>query len=116
RLFDHIVSRIINRALPMSQPASNRTGGKQPPIYSIGVLDIAGFEYFQTNSFEQFCINYCNEKLQNFFNERILHDEQLLYENEGLGIRRIDYVDNRDCIELFEAKSSGIFDLLDEES
>lgn len=80
------------------------------------MLDIAGFEYFQMNSFEQFCINYCNEKLQNFFNEHILNDEQQLYENEGLGIKRIDYMDNRDCIELFEARGTGIFDLLDEES
>lgn len=105
RLFDFIVSKVINRALPGAASA-----------YSIGVLDIAGFEYFQTNSFEQFCINYCNEKLQNFFNDRILNDEQRVYEQESLGIKRIDYVDNRDCIELLEGKSCGIFDLLDEES
>ena len=55
-------------------------------------------EYFQVNSFEQFCINYCNEKLQQFFNERILKEEQLLYEKEGLNVRKISYVDNQDCI------------------
>ena len=79
-------------------------------------MDIAGFEYFKTNSFEQFCINYCNEKLQQFFNERILKDEQLLYEKEGLGLKKIAFVDNQDCIDLLESKITGIFDLLDEES
>lgn len=55
-------------------------------------------EYFPVNSFEQFCINYCNEKLQMFFNERILKEEQALYEKEGLGLRKISYADNQDCI------------------
>ena len=55
-------------------------------------------EYFTVNSFEQFCINYCNEKLQQFFNKRILKDEQLLYEKEGLNVKKINYVDNQDCI------------------
>ena len=55
-------------------------------------------EYFPVNSFEQFCINYCNEKLQQFFNERILKEEQHLYDKEGLGLRKITYVDNQDCI------------------
>ena len=49
-------------------------------------------------SFEQFCINYCNEKLQQFFNERILKEEQLIYEKEGLGVKKITFVDNQDCI------------------
>ena len=50
------------------------------------------------NSFEQFCINYCNEKLQQFFNERILKEEQNIYESEGLGLRKIMFTDNQDCI------------------
>ena len=50
------------------------------------------------NSFEQFCINYCNEKLQQFFNERILKDEQELYQREGLHVRKIEFIDNQDCI------------------
>ncbi|XP_013788339.1 unconventional myosin-VI-like [Limulus polyphemus] len=104
RLFDYIVN-CINRSIPFSSSS-----------YYIGVLDIAGFEYFQKNSFEQFCINYCNEKLQQFFNERILKDEQNLYEKEGLGVKKIEFVDNQDCIDLMETKGSGIFDLLDEES
>lgn len=50
------------------------------------------------NSFEQFCINYCNEKLQQFFNERILKEEQTLYQREGLQVKKIEFVDNQDCI------------------
>ena len=104
RLFDFIVQR-INSSIPF-----------QSSSHYVGVLDIAGFEYFTINSFEQFCINYCNEKLQQFFNERILKEEQLLYEKEGLGVKKIVYVDNQDCINLIEAKPSGIFHILDEES
>ncbi|XP_014677124.1 PREDICTED: unconventional myosin-VI-like [Priapulus caudatus] len=104
KLFDSIV-RKINDCIPLKSSANY-----------IGVLDIAGFEYFPINSFEQFCINYCNEKLQQFFNERILKDEQRLYEYEGLGLRQVNYSDNQDCIDLIEAKAVGIFDLLDEES
>ena len=104
RLFDFIVHR-INQSIPFQSSSSY-----------IGVLDIAGFEYFTVNSFEQFCINYCNEKLQQFFNLRIFKEEQLLYEKEGLGVKKIVYVDNQDCIDLIETKNNGIFHLLDEES
>ncbi|KAJ8288635.1 hypothetical protein COCON_G00012940 [Conger conger] len=104
RLFDHVVTR-VNQCFPF-QTSSN----------FIGVLDIAGFEYFEHNSFEQFCINYCNEKLQQFFNERILKEEQELYQKEGLGVNEVHYVDNQDCIDLVEAKLVGILDILDEEN
>merc|ERR1712128_371382 len=104
RLFDYIVMR-INQSIPFSESR-----------YYIGVLDIAGFEYFTVNSFEQFCINYCNEKLQQFFNQRILKDEQELYVKEGLGVKNVSFSDNQDCIDLIEARGSGIFSLLDEES
>lgn len=104
KLFDHIVAR-INKSIPFKASS-----------YYIGVLDIAGFEYFKVNSFEQFCINYCNEKLQQFFNERILKYEQDLYARESLNVPKISYVDNQDCIDLIESKANGIFSLLDEES
>lgn len=85
------------------------------------------------NSFEQFCINYCNEKLQQFFNERILKYEQELYKREGLNVPEITFVDNQDCIgklnekikisdnehffsDLIEGKNNGILFILDEES
>ncbi|XP_058422733.1 unconventional myosin-VI isoform X1 [Diceros bicornis minor] len=103
-LFDHVVNR-VNECFPFETSS-----------YFIGVLDIAGFEYFEHNSFEQFCINYCNEKLQQFFNERILKEEQELYQKEGLGVNEVPYVDNQDCIDLIEAKLVGILDILDEEN
>lgn len=103
-LFDHVVNR-VNQCFPFETSS-----------YFIGVLDIAGFEYFEHNSYEQFCINYCNEKLQQFFNERILKEEQELYQKEGLGVNEVHYVDNQDCIDLVEAKLVGILDILDEEN
>ncbi|XP_029688524.1 myosin VIb isoform X5 [Takifugu rubripes] len=104
RLFDHVVKR-VNQCFPFKESSN-----------FIGVLDIAGFEYFEHNSFEQFCINYCNEKLQQFFNERILKEEQELYQKEGLGVNEVHYVDNQDCIDLVEAKMVGVLDILDEEN
>ncbi|XP_029451442.1 unconventional myosin-VI isoform X3 [Rhinatrema bivittatum] len=104
RLFDHVVNR-VNLCFPFESSS-----------FFIGVLDIAGFEYFEHNSFEQFCINYCNEKLQQFFNERILKEEQELYQKEGLGVNEVHYVDNQDCIDLIEAKLVGVLDILDEEN
>jgi myosin VI len=104
KLFEYIVS-CVNKAIPFTKSFTY-----------IGILDTAGFEFFKTNSFEQFCINYCNEKLQQFFNERIFKEEQHIYEKECLNIKKIDYIDNQDCIELFEQKLNGLFDLLNEES
>lgn len=104
KLFDHIVGQ-INQCFPF-----------ESSFTYIGVLDIAGFEYFEFNSFEQFCINYCNEKLQQLFNDRILKQEQELYDREGLGVKTVTYMDNQDCIDLIEAKKTGIIDILDEES
>uniref|UniRef100_A0A915CTW3 Myosin motor domain-containing protein n=1 Tax=Ditylenchus dipsaci TaxID=166011 RepID=A0A915CTW3_9BILA len=103
RLFDHIVTW-INKSIPFNGSISY-----------IGVLDIAGFESFAVNSFEQFCINYCNEKLQLFFNDRIMKQEQDLYQKESLGVPRVVYADNQDCINLYEMKKIGLFDCLDEE-
>ncbi|KAI4457701.1 myosin [Holotrichia oblita] len=104
KLFDYIVNR-INESIPF-----------QASSYYIGVLDIAGFEFFTVNSFEQFCINYCNEKLQQFFNETILKFEQEVYKREGLNVPEITYADNQDCIDMIEGKNNGIFTILDEES
>ncbi|XP_042199989.1 unconventional myosin-Va [Callorhinchus milii] len=102
-LFNWIVSH-VNKALYSSI--------KQH--WFIGVLDIYGFETFEINSFEQFCINYANEKLQQQFNMHVFKLEQEEYMKEQIPWTLIDFYDNQPCINLIEAKL-GILDLLDEE-
>ncbi|XP_031221901.1 unconventional myosin-Vb isoform X3 [Mastomys coucha] len=103
QLFSWIVEH-INKAL--------QTSLKQHSF--IGVLDIYGFETFEINSFEQFCINYANEKLQQQFNSHVFKLEQEEYMKEQIPWTLIDFYDNQPCIDLIEAKL-GILDLLDEE-
>lgn len=103
QLFNWIVKH-VNKAL--------YTTSKQHSF--IGVLDIYGFETFEINSFEQFCINYANEKLQQQFNSHVFKLEQEEYMKEQIPWTLIDFYDNQPCIDLIEAKL-GILDLLDEE-
>ncbi|KJE95898.1 myosin IE heavy chain [Capsaspora owczarzaki ATCC 30864] len=81
----------------------------------IGVLDIYGFEIFESNSFEQFCINYCNEKLQQLFIELTLKTEQEEYMKEGIQWTPIEFFNNRIICDLIEKKPGGIISLLDED-
>ncbi|XP_053861970.1 unconventional myosin-Ih isoform X1 [Malaclemys terrapin pileata] len=81
----------------------------------IGLLDIYGFEVFDTNSFEQFCINYCNEKLQQLLIEMTLKAEQEEYEMEGIEWEPIPYFNNKIICDLVEEKHKGIISILDEE-
>jgi myosin V len=103
KLFNFIV-QTINR---------NLSSDKNEEFF-IGVLDIYGFETFTINSFEQFCINYANEKLQQQFNQHVFKLEQEEYLREGIVWTMIDFYDNQPCIDLIESKL-GILDLLDEE-
>ncbi|OAD54424.1 Myosin-IA [Eufriesea mexicana] len=80
----------------------------------IGVLDIYGFEIFDINSFEQFCINYCNEKLQQLFIELVLKQEQEEYKREGIAWKNIDYFNNQIICELVEQPHKGIIAIMDE--
>uniref|UniRef100_H9H1A8 Uncharacterized protein n=1 Tax=Meleagris gallopavo TaxID=9103 RepID=H9H1A8_MELGA len=103
QLFRWMTSR-VNRAL--RSPEGHHT--------SIGILDIYGFEMFDLNSFEQFCINYANEKLQQLFNLHVFKLEQEEYVAEEIPWVFIDFCDNQPCIELIEGRL-GVLDLLNEE-
>ena len=81
----------------------------------IGLLDIFGFEVFDKNNFEQMCINYANESLQQQFNKYILKNEQKLYQDEEIEWDFIDFPDNKECLNLFEHKIHGILSKMDEE-
>mmetsp|Transcript_70275 Transcript_70275/g.168404 ORF Transcript_70275/g.168404 Transcript_70275/m.168404 type:complete len:1729 (+) Transcript_70275:106-5292(+) len=81
----------------------------------IGVLDIFGFESFETNSFEQLCINFTNERLQQFFNQFVFKLEEQLYEREGIPWDPLDFPDNQDSVDLLQQKATGVFAMLDEE-
>uniref|UniRef100_A0A8C9TW60 Myosin-9 n=1 Tax=Scleropages formosus TaxID=113540 RepID=A0A8C9TW60_SCLFO len=108
RLFRWLVMR-INKALDKT---------KRQGASFIGILDIAGFEIFELNSFEQLCINYTNEKLQQLFNHTMFILEQEEYQREGIEWSFIDFgLDLQPCIDLIEKPASppGILALLDEE-
>jgi len=81
----------------------------------VGVLDIFGFECFKMNSFEQLCINFTNERLQQFFNSFVFKLEEQLYEREGIPWDALDFPDNQDSVDILAAKTTGVFAILDEE-
>ncbi|KAH1218504.1 Myosin-2 [Glycine max] len=109
-LFDWLVEQ-VNKSLEVGK---RRTGR------SISILDIYGFESFQNNSFEQFCINYANERLQQHFNRHLFKLEQEVgnydYELDGIDWTKVDFEDNQACLDLFEKRPLGLLSLLDEES
>ncbi|KNA25025.1 hypothetical protein SOVF_010320 [Spinacia oleracea] len=103
RLFDWLVDNI-----------NTSIGQDSNSKFIIGVLDIYGFESFKTNSFEQFCINLTNEKLQQHFNQHVFKMEQEEYEKEEIDWSYIEFIDNKDVLDLIEKKPGGIISLLDE--
>ncbi|KAG7957387.1 hypothetical protein I3843_11G172000 [Carya illinoinensis] len=105
-MFDWVVEQ-INKSLQ---------GGKQHTGRSISILDIYGFESFQRNGFEQFCINYANERLQQHFNRHLFKLEQEDYELDGIDWTKVEFEDNQKCLDVFEKKPLGLMSLLDEES
>lgn len=109
RLFDWLVAA-VNRKI-------GAVGGGGRTSRSIGILDIYGFECFETNSFEQLCINLANEKLQQAFNAHVFKGEQQEYNDEGIAWSYVEFVDNQDVLDLLEGavnKPQGVFPLIDE--
>ncbi|XP_054642603.1 unconventional myosin-Ib isoform X3 [Dunckerocampus dactyliophorus] len=105
RLFSWIVNR-INESIKAQAKTRHKV---------MGVLDIYGFEIFEDNSFEQFIINYCNEKLQQIFIELTLREEQEEYVREGIEWTNIEYFNNAIICDLIENHQNGILAMLDEE-
>jgi myosin-5 len=104
-LFEYIVDK-INK--------SHATSEEQPADSFVGILDIFGFEIFKANSFEQLCINYANEKLQQQFNQVVFVLEKQAYEKEGIDSSVIKFEDNQPVIDLISKKPSGLFCMLEE--
>ena len=119
-LFDYIV-KTINSSITVQEGSngSKREGGQRGASRGhssfIGVLDIFGFESFAVNSFEQLCINYCNEALQQQFNLFVLKKEQEEYEHEGINWSFIPFPDNQDVLDLIWKKGYGILNILDDQ-
>ncbi|EEC15052.1 myosin-IX, putative [Ixodes scapularis] len=108
-LFDWIVMQ-VNHALLSAKDFREHRGN------SIGVLDIFGFEDFgDHNNFEQFCINFANEHLQNYFNQHVFKYEQEEYQKEGIHWKNIEFTDNTGCLSLIEGKPHGLLCLLNDQ-
>ena len=107
RMFDWLVER-VNKSMGGSS-------GAQSGMLFIGILDIFGFEIFKHNSFEQLCINFTNEMLQQHFNNNTFKLEEQVYRSEGIKFEHIDFIDNEPMIELITGKRIGVLSILDEE-
>ncbi|NWI20373.1 MYO1F protein, partial [Crypturellus soui] len=113
---DALAKGLYTRVFDFLVESVNRAMRKPHEEYSIGVLDIYGFEIFQKNGFEQFCINFVNEKLQQIFIELTLKAEQEEYVQEGIKWTQIQYFNNKVVCDLIENKLNppGIMSVLDD--
>ena len=129
-IFEWVVSRVnvsiqVNESGATTSTSSNnnkssvsklsKAKNPGPQLAFIGVLDIFGFESFLVNSFEQLCINYCNETLQQQFNGFVLKREQEEYVAEAILYDFVSFRDSTACLELIEMKRTGIFATLQEQ-
>lgn len=117
-LFDWLVAR-VNQAISGGSngtgvPTASSMAAMQGSSF-IGVLDIFGFESFESNSFEQLCINYSNETLQQHFNQFVFKHEQELYKSEGIEWAFITFPDNQETLDLLEHRTNGIFSICDDQ-
>ena len=119
RLFRYIVD-VVNCNLNINYDNNGVSSTKLKKEYFIGILDIFGFESLQINSFEQLCINYANETLQNQFNKYSLEQEQKEYEKEGIKWKYIEFINNIECIHLIggiqSSKSMSVFEISEKHS
>ena len=115
-VYDSIFTILVGRINSCIAGASAQADSEQDSGGAfIGLLDIFGFETFQKNVFEQFCINYCNESLQQQFNRFVFKLEQQEYIREGIRWDMIEFQDNQDTLDLIEKKHAGILTILDEQ-
>lgn len=127
RLFDWLVKRVNvtlageeakqskNNVGSNNNKNNNNSSSSSTSVRMIGALDIFGFEIFEHNSFEQLCINFANEKLQQHFNQHTFKTEQHVYEDEGIDFITPQFKDNADVLSLLEDRPRGLLVLLDEE-
>lgn len=109
-MYDRLFSFLVNSINEKIAVADSAQKGNV-----IGVLDIYGFEVFESNSFEQFCINYCNEKLQQLFIELVMKREQEEYASEGITWVDVQYFDNKSICDMVDKPTTGIIAILDEQ-
>ena len=108
RVFQWLVACINSNLAASAAAMLSADRENQSAKYWIGVLDLYGFECFAENSFEQFCINYANEKLQQQFNLHVFKLEQQEYVKEKIDWRMIEFRDNQSTVDLFEKPRTGL--------
>ena len=111
-IYDRLFRWIVNRTNALLAPSKDALAGES----EIGILDIFGFEKFNSNSFEQLNINVANEQLQFFFNEHIFALELEEYRREGIDTADVKYKDNQPVLNFFLEKPLGLYSILDEQS